>query len=68
MKIQIKKLNNLLQNFDYISTIISTIKYLKIEKTFGNSRFILLQIKSKILKLQIFAQTSFAFIIYDITN
>lgn len=32
MKIQIKKLNNLLQNFDYISTIISTIKYLKIEK------------------------------------
>lgn len=32
IKIQMNKLNNLLQNFDYTLTIISTIKYLKTEK------------------------------------
>lgn len=63
------KLNNLLQNFDYILTIISTIKYLKTEKLLEIHVFYFFcRLNRKILKLQIFAQTSFTFIIYDISN
>lgn len=54
------KLNNLLQNFDYILTIISTIKYLKTEKLLEIHVFYFFcRLNRKILKLQIFAQTSF---------
>lgn len=45
------KLNNLLQNFDYILTIISTIKYLKTEKLLEIHVLFLLQIKSENIKI-----------------